>query len=490
MGEAVDYVNSGFNQSASYAADAWQLIQSYVNEILDNSSTSVLINIDKDIAFDPALTTGPLTAELPSSPSFPAVPTIEDNFVMPDVPSKPDVTMPDKPTLREHVIPDFQGDISIPQFTSTLPDVDLPLIEEADVRALFGEMVGNYAPQISEIKDLLLLRITEGGTGLPVDVEAQIWNRNLERDEQALQDSVDAAAAQWAKMGFTLPDGALADSLASLNNEYINKRLDTSRDIAIKQAELEQANINTALQLVASIEEAFNNVMAQYANVSVNAMKTAADVSVSLYNSHVTYYNLLTDMYNAKANVYSTLVNARLADVEVYKAQVEGVGLAIKADESKIDIYVAEISAESEKLKAYETELRGIMAQIEATKAWLDVGKTRMELFATETRALNDRFAGQIDGFKSEVFAWSTEGEQNVKEKDISLRAQATSIEACIKEAELVLKSYEWRTQLEVQKMESLANTGAHVVAGALAAAHASARISESEDTSIQVTAS
>ena len=41
------------------------------------------------------------------------------------------------------------------------------------------------------------------------------------------------------------------------------------------------------------------------------------------------------------------------------------------------------------------------------------------------------------------------------------------------------------KAKLEVQKMATLAEVGSHVVAGALAAAHASASLSQSENTQI-----
>jgi len=482
---AADYVRSGFNQSADYAADAWNLIQQYVDEVMQNYSRYTSISIPKDFVFDPDLAYTPNNSVMPAAPTFPAVPTIEDNFTMPDLPSKPEVTLPSKPTLKDHIIPEFSSDITIPQFSETLPVIDLTPVEEEGVMSLFGYMASDYAPYITEVKDILLDRIRNGGTGLPADIETAIWNRNLERDEQTLQDSIDALATQWAKMNFSLPDGLLSHAITDVNAKYNDKRQDASREISIKQAELENTNINEALKLVASIDGAFNGAMAQYVNASANAMKVSADVAVQLYNTSVQYYNLLLDSYKAKASVYTALVNARATDAEIYKAQVDGVGQAIAADESKIRVYTAEIGAEESKLNAYKTELEGVATQIEATKSWLDMGRTRMELYATETRALSSKFVSQIEGFKTEVLAWSAESDTKVKDKDISLRAQTSTIEANIREVEIFFNELQEKAKIEVQKMATLAEVGSHVVAGALAAAHASASLSESENTQI-----
>lgn len=477
VGIANDKVATGMNNAQAFAEQAWGIIQSYINEYSYTTQTGGAY--DSEIVLDPTLTLEPFNLLAPNIPDFPSTPIINDNFVMPDVPSRPDIDLPSRPALKDHVIPDFNSSVGVPQFTSTLPDVVLEPIQEADIKALFGFLVAGYQPQISEIKGILLDRIINGGTGLPADVEAEIWNRNLERDQQALQDGIDAAAAQWSKLNFSLPDGALADSLMHMNNEYVNKRLDTSRDVAIKQAEMEQVNVNTALSLVASIEAAFNSVIVQYVNAASNAMRVAAESSVLIFNSMVQYYNLLIEIYKAELAKYRELMNARLADVEIYKTTVEAVGKAIDADDSKIKIYVAEIQAEVTKLGVYETEIKGILAQVETIKAWIDIGRVRMDTYSAETRALSTRYAGELDGFRTTTQAWSTEQTAKVGEKDISLREQVAEMDVDIRVAQI--QQNRWITQMtaDVEKMKALTGVGSHVVAGALAAAHTSASVSE-----------
>lgn len=481
MSEAVAVVKNGMSQASQFAEDAWQLVQNYVTNTAYTAFSSLSFG-PVDIFFDPALSSKPLTSEMPEYPNFPEVPEIEDNFVMPDLPSKPQTDLPNAPVLADHTIPDFVSDVVLPQFTDVFPAVNLTPIEEVNIKSLFSFLTFDYTPQLSELHDILLDRIVNGGTGLPANIEDEIWNRNLERDQQALQDSVDDVTNQWAKMNWTLPDGLLASSILALNTEYANKRLDASREIAIKQAELEQVNINESLKLFAAIEEAYNGIMVQYINAAANALKTATDVAVALYNTTVQYYNLLLDVYKAKITVYQSLVEVKKVEADVYTATIAGIGQAIAADEAKVNVYVAEISAEEAKLKAYETELRGIIAHIEAIKTWLDIGKTRMDLFAAETRALTERFSSQVDGYKTEVLAWSSENDNSLKEKDISLREQIAEWDIRLKEYEFLMRDKEQETNIALEKMKTLTGVGAHIVAGALAASNVNAYISESEN--------
>ncbi|MGV7535365.1 hypothetical protein PJM52_29465, partial [Mycobacterium kansasii] len=49
-------------------------------------------------------------------------------------------------------------------------------------------------------------------------------------------------------LGFPLPSGVLAGQLADARREYHDKLAELSREIAIKQAELEQSNVKDAIQ--------------------------------------------------------------------------------------------------------------------------------------------------------------------------------------------------------------------------------------------------
>ncbi len=474
---AGELVTNKFSSAQSFAQDAYTLIQSYVNQIMSIGTAALEA---PEITVIGGSETTPISLAVPTLPSnYPTAPTINDNFVFPDPVAKPDISMPTRPTTKDYDIPIFSSDVDVPQFTDTLPAIDLDPIEEADVMTLIGLLTDNYRPQLSEVKELLLERIREGGTGLPADVEDDIFNRNLERDEQVLQDAMDSVSEEWAKMGFTLPDGMLANQIAAIQQEYLNARLTTSRDISIKQAELEQTNINKAFELCVSIEASYNNALVGFANAAANGMRVAGEVSVQLYNSYVNYYNLLIESYKAKSDVYKTMMQAKLVDAEVYKAQVAGISAAIGAEESKVKMYATEVSAETEKLKAYEMELRGVMAQIETIKAWLDVGKTRMEVFSVECKSINDKYSAEIEGYKAQVQAWSAEADRQTKDKDISLREQIAEIDGLLKAADINIKNYEWAVNIQVEKMKTLSNIGAHIVAGALAAAHAQASVSD-----------
>lgn len=110
----------------------------------------------------------------------------------------------------------------------------------------------------SEIQTKVYQDIIYGGTGLSDAVEQAIFDRELERSKQVRDDAIDQLTSEWAKRGLDFPDGVLAMNLFALEVEYQNKRMTTSREIAIKQADLEQANVHFSIQQLVAIEDMIN----------------------------------------------------------------------------------------------------------------------------------------------------------------------------------------------------------------------------------------
>jgi hypothetical protein len=242
-GSAMDRVSSQMTTIQGWASSALSAA---------NSALSNLGALDFPVSYPTSYGAFSLTkisptiASQPGGITIPTAPTV-DTLVVPASPSKP--TIPTT-TLGAML------DISLP----TVPVVDFPELSITVPTYSFSAPT-NWAFDVSDILisddpfikaaiDRLTSNINNGGTGLSADVEAAIWARQKERDEQQLEDSTDKLTSMWAKKGFSLPDGLLASSLSDLQKEWMNKRLDVSRDISIKQAELEQSNLFKSLELL------------------------------------------------------------------------------------------------------------------------------------------------------------------------------------------------------------------------------------------------
>ena len=234
---------------------------------------------------------------------IPPAPPAGDYPVIPSTPSTSDHAFPDAPVYTLPIVPTLH-DIVIPEFidmTIEQPTMKLPVMD-FDVPAINQILDGGLTPEdalVQSAKAKLLSNIVNGGTMLNPQVEADLWNRDLERQEQQLQDSVDKLTAQWAKLGWGMPDGLLAGSLIAVNNEYMNKKLDRSREISVKQAELEQAGMFKSLELIVSLEKVLIDNMNDYARRVFETSKATADVTIAIFKERINRYNSLLAAFKA-----------------------------------------------------------------------------------------------------------------------------------------------------------------------------------------------
>ena len=139
-----------------------------------------------------------------------------------------------------------------------LADQFIALVQEAAAE-LYAAVVASPtidvtfdAVQEPALEEASALRATlearlAGGTGLDSTVETAIWDRAREREAATAQAQVDEATLQDEALGFDFPTGALNARLEAVGQEYHNKVSGISRDIAIKQADLEQQNLRDAI---------------------------------------------------------------------------------------------------------------------------------------------------------------------------------------------------------------------------------------------------
>ena len=69
---------------------------------------------------------------------------------------------------------------------------------------------------MDELQATLLADLQSGGSGLGATVEADIWNRETERNLQALSDAKDRISREWSETSWTLPDGVLVTTLYAM----------------------------------------------------------------------------------------------------------------------------------------------------------------------------------------------------------------------------------------------------------------------------------
>ena len=202
------------------------------------------------------------------------------------------------------------------------------------------------------VRSKIINDISNLSAAIPESVETAIFNRETERALLVHQNNLDNISAEWAKRGFTLPNAILGQLLAQAEIDYANKRLDISRDIAIKNFELSDANIKFAVQQGIS-----------YIGYKVTMYSAQVNTEIARIDSIIRKYLGDLDAYKTSAQVFASLaeINVREFEAEL-KQELMKAELLIKNVEIDIKNFEVEMNVRLEAAKA----IGSISAQVAA----------------------------------------------------------------------------------------------------------------------------
>lgn len=167
--------------------------------------------------------------------------------------------------------------------------------------------------------------ITNGGTGINVNVERQIWQRDRDRLSVEASTASEQAVNLWAARGYPLPPGAAAAAITTIAMRRTEQVAAVSRDAAIKSFETEVENIRFAIgqaidYRTRAIQAAGDYIKALAAapDIASKMSTQSADAQARLISAVSSFYNarisaadllLKSDMYNADASFKASLAN-------------------------------------------------------------------------------------------------------------------------------------------------------------------------------------
>lgn len=360
--------------------------------------------------------------------SYGATPTVATPATV-AVPSAPVIVSPDAPSYISISTPTMAAIDLHPEWLDYLDTIPtLSLVPPTPFSYARG---AEYASSLlTALKATLLTRLS-GGTGLAPAVEQAIWDRARSRETNtALANEAEIARAAEA-LGYQLPAGVLADQLRQAQQNYYDKLSELSRDVAIKQAELEQDNLKTTIQQGMELEGKLIDYAYKLEQLTFETAKAYADNAVQIYNAGVEGYKALMAGYQTYAAAYDTIIKGELAKVDVYKGQLQGeqtkaqinqvfveqykaeiqAGLAqveifkaqVSAAQTLIEMEKVKIEASGEQIKAYVATINGETAKVEAYKAQVQAQATRANAYESTARAFSAKVGAQADKAKAEL---------------------------------------------------------------------------------------
>lgn len=370
--------------------------------------------------------------------TIPATPTIDVGTapevsygvapVVPDiatitVPDAPVLTMPDVPVYLALNTPTFAGIDLHSDYLANLQGMPLTLDLVAPTPYSYTPSPKYTSALLTALESTLLTRLS-GGTGLAPAVEQALWDRARSRElSTARADEAEIDRLHEAA-GFTLPTGALFAARRRAAQATSDKVSGLSRDVAIKQAELEQENLKQTIASGIDLEGKMIDMSLQLERLAFESAAKVAENAVQIYNAQLDEFKVLYEGYRTYAATYDTLIKGEMAKVDAFRGQIAGEQAKADANRTLVEQYKAGIDASLALVKVYE-------AQVGGARARMEMESTRISAVGEQIKA----FVATINGETAKVEAYKV----GVQAKTLQLDAFKTAVEGQV----AVVQTYE-----------------------------------------------
>jgi hypothetical protein len=205
----------------------------------------------------------------------------------------------------------FEPNVYIPNIASTEVNIIQiePLIERVmdNLRTEFTRFFDVYFPDecdyMAKTQAWLCNVIENGSTGIPANVEAQIYQRDRDRIEAEYQKAFQDANELWASRGFSLPGATLLARQYNLRQDADRSQAEASRNVAIKQVEIQLDMIKFAIQTAADLRTKAVQATAQYIGALATGMDTISKAIVVQQDAQSKLIAAASDFYRARISV-------------------------------------------------------------------------------------------------------------------------------------------------------------------------------------------
>lgn len=196
----------------------------------------------------------------------------------------------------------------------------------------------NYFPlgnELAAARAWIENAILNGGTGLNANIEAQIWERDRSRVLLDAARSVSEVAATWAARGYPMPPGAMFDQVGRIDQDARDKIAQASRDVAIKQAEIELDNVRFAIGKAIELRTSAIQAAGDYIRTLALGPQLGVQLATAVVDAKTKMASALTSFYQAKISAIELPLRANIAqanaNVEVRKANLASENAGISA---------------------------------------------------------------------------------------------------------------------------------------------------------------
>lgn len=437
-----------------------------------------------DVGAMPIFTAVAPTLTMPSTPagigSFNIVaPEINIEAKFPTPPAALDNPNFQAPALGTYAAP-VKPDIVLPTFDDVAPDDDIPAL--GDVSAAFVSAYREQAPammtaveskldgfmskynpqyhsQLAKIEGQLS-KYLDGGSALKPAIENAYYERSRDKLSSEYLRNLNAADADAARRGFTLPPGALNAARLQLRRDAGDNLARSAIEIATSQAQMEQQNLQFAITTSSQMRTSFlqiglghQSAMIQTLTIAVQMAQETADLMVQGYNSALEGFKLRLNVYQAKAAVFETLLRAAQTGIEIYRAEIEALQALTNVDRAKVELYTSQLQGLQTLANVYKTQVDATVAKADLEKIKLDVYRTQAEVYSTQVQAKNAEwgaYTAQIQGEQAKLSVFETQArayQTQLGGYSAQIQAKTAELDATIRRNEAITRQYEAETR-------------------------------------------
>lgn len=396
-------------------------------------------------------------------PSIPAAPDLLSEIASIPVPVLHPIDIPDAPAYQK---PTFMGQrpdaapVAPTDLEGTLKgaysDIN-PIMKEA-ITASLDEFLDKEFPQfrsgMAAIEDRLATYL-QGGTALTADVENAIFNRTMDKTNSEGKKMSADIWGKAARAGFTIPPAILLSQQQDIEQERRNMNARAATEIAIKQAELEQANLQFAVTQSINLRQIAIQASIAYYNglVSVNGQaleyaRSVVDSIVKAYDVAAKHAEIQARTYEADARVYESLLKGAMAELEAYRSTIEGLKAQAEVDTAAVNAYSARVRAVQAEADVYTAQINGFKAQAEIERLKAEIYDITVKAYASKVNA----WSAKWEGYKAAVGGESAKMEaaaaqqraytSTVAAYEAKLKGRTAALEGKIQANDSAFKAY------------------------------------------------
>jgi hypothetical protein len=215
-----------------------------------------------------------------------------------------------------------------------------------------------YSSQLLvDLRARLLEWVDGRATGILPSVEQAIWDRGRAREVVVSNRKAREAVRSFAMRGFPKPPGMLSTELQDAAQEAQNNSVTLSRDVMIKQAELEQSNRRFSLEQAWKVEEGAIAYTNQQMQRALESAKTLQQFLIEIFQQEVTEYGVEGQVYDARVRSETGAFTAKTGVL------VSEANLRVETARIQLQTWIQELNLQMEAVKAGAT----VSAQLAAS---------------------------------------------------------------------------------------------------------------------------